>query len=123
MGNIQQIEINRLRAALREKREIAHVAMCIWEHISQNNNLESAFGRKINEIGTVAFRYLIIDMLAPVVELGYRSCNTEHLDPFDWEFVPKFLDELEYVIEDLGWCISNQLAESIAKKVAIHLYC
>jgi len=114
-------------------KEIAYTSMCIWEYISgiEGKGPEAAFNRKRDDIGTVEFRYMIIDVLAPAVNIGWDAIfnerNTWAKDdsgrlwqydgPFDWEFVPSYLDALQSKIEEWGWSITKEQAESIAKGV------
>lgn len=111
-----QNEIKRLRT---ESREIAFVAMCVWEHLDHPARNLSLYAKKREEIGTVAFRYLILDNIAPAIEFGYRAQNgsTEYDAPFDWEYIPEFLDELETVIEEIGWNLTAQQSVKIALKL------
>ncbi len=57
--------------------------------------------------------------MAPAVEAAYDVVKDEYQDPFDWEFVPAFLDLAEPVLSRGLWAITSIEAERIGKEILL----
>ena len=75
------------------------------------------FGRGRN--GACEIRSIVLHILAPAVEAAYDVVKDEYQDPFDWEFVPAFLDLAEPVLSRGLWAITSIEAERIGKEILL----
>lgn len=68
-------------------------AMCLWEEVV--NNLESYPGLADIDGGTPALRWSVME-LAKECDKAYNDLDEDdpmRNEPFDWEFVPRWLSE------------------------------
>lgn len=73
-------------------------AMCIWEEIQDRIRRSKPGDRwwrlMDNCGGACATRDWVVDELLLAVNVGYELASSRGFDePFDWEFVPRFLDK------------------------------
>src|SRR5690606_15605240 len=87
--------------------ETALTAMCIWEAVCSRSETKGDFYRVLCEAhGTGYFRHFALTVLAPAAETAWAATQEQFDEPFDWEFVPLFLECVEpYLItHDLDSC-------------------
>jgi len=73
-----------------------HTAMCIWEEVLDRLNDDYAPQNKWetyrSNFGTATLRQHVIEFARPIEDAWEAMHPDEFDDPFDWEFVPLFLD-------------------------------
>ncbi len=83
----------------RSPEQVLEAAMCVWEHIdqvsSQAGGAETALGRLRADIGSPSMRYyagLIAARVSEAYAIAENGAGGYYDEPFDWHFVPAFLD-------------------------------
>lgn len=102
--------------------ETALTAMCIWEALLERmsgNDCDNVYSQKREEVGACEMRSIVLYLLAPAVETAYEVVKDEYQDPFDWEFVPAFLELAEPVLSRGLWAITSIEAEQIGKEILL----
>lgn len=102
--------------------ETALTAMCIWEALLERmsgKDCDNVYSQKREEVGACEMRSIVLHILAPAVEAAYDVVKDEYQDPFDWEFVPAFLDLAEPVLSRGLWAITSIEAEQIGKEILL----
>lgn len=102
--------------------ETALTAMCIWEALlarMSGKDCDDVYSQKREEVGACEMRSIVLHILAPAVEAAYDVVKDEYQDPFDWEFVPAFLDLAEPVLSRGLWAITSIEAEQIGKEILL----
>lgn len=102
--------------------ETALTAMCIWEALLERmsgKDCDDVYSQKREEVGACEMRSIVLHILAPAVEAAYDVVKDEYQDPFDWEFVPAFLDLAEPVLSRGLWAITSIEAEQIGKEILL----
>lgn len=102
--------------------ETALTAMCIWEALLERlsgKDSDNVYSQKREEVGACEMRSIVLHILAPAVEAAYDFVKDEYQDPFDWEFVPAFLDLVEPVLSRGLWAITSIEAEQIGKEILL----
>lgn len=102
--------------------ETALTAMCIWEALLEcmsGKDCDDVYSQKREEVGACEMRSIVLHILAPAVEAAYNVVKDEYQDPFDWEFVPAFLDLAEPVLSRGLWAIKSIEAEQIGKEILL----
>ncbi|MCZ0866500.1 hypothetical protein O0V09_14910 [Dasania sp. GY-19] len=102
--------------------ETALTAMCIWEALLERmsgKDCDNVYSQKREEVGACEMRSIVLHLLAPAVEAAYEVVKDEYQDPFDWEFVPAFLELAEPVLSRGLWAITSIEAEQIGKEILL----
>jgi hypothetical protein len=102
--------------------ETALTAMCIWEALLERmsgKDCDNVYSQKREEVGACEMRSIVLHLLAPAVEAAYEVVKDEYQDPFDWEFVPSFLELAEPVLSRGLWAITSIEAEQIGKEILL----
>jgi hypothetical protein len=104
-------------------RNIAYVAMCIWEEIIEPVGCpHGALMDAKEQDGTHSMREWVLD-LAPKVEEAWQACQQvedyEGFEDFDWEFVPAFLRECIYDGTKLAPGYVKRMVYRAGEKVAL----
>lgn len=102
--------------------ETALTAMCIWEALLERlsgKDSENVYSQKREEVGACELRSIVLHLLAPAVEAAYDVVKDEYQDPFDWEFVPAFLELAEPVLSRGLWAITTTDAQQIGKAILL----
>ena len=102
--------------------ETALTAMCIWETLLERmsgKDCDNVYSQKREVVGACEMRSIILHLLAPAVEAAYEAVKDEYQDPFDWEFVPAFLELAEPVLSRGLWAITSIEAEQIGKEILL----
>lgn len=102
--------------------ETALTAMCIWEALLERmsgKDCDNVYSQKREEVGACEMRSIVLHLLAPAVETAYEVVKDEYQDPFDWEFVPSFLELAEPVLSRGLWAITSIEAEQIGKEILL----
>lgn len=101
--------------------ETALTAMCLWEALVTNyltsQSSSNAYLIKLEEVGTCQLRSIVLNTLAPAVEVAYSAVSDSYDEPFDWEFVPVFLRFAEPVLACGLFAISTPDAKGIGQKI------
>ena len=104
--------------------EHALTAMCIWESLISTyltkNSASNTYQKKLHEVGLCEMRSIVLNVLAPSVELAYETLSGEFDYPFDIEFVPSFLSHAEPFLTQKTFFISGQHSLEIASRIANH---
>ena len=102
--------------------ETALTAMCIWEALLERmsgKDCDNVYSQKREEVGACEMRSIVLHLLAPADEAAYEVVKDEYQDPFDWEFVPAFLELAEPVLSRGLWAITSIEAEQIGKEILL----
>ena len=104
------------------QQETALTAMCIWETLEKylsGKDYDNVYAKKRLEIGACELRSIVLHFLAPAVEAAYEVVKDEYHEPFDWEFVPSFLDLAETVHSCGLWTMTTAEAKGIGQTILI----
>ena len=102
--------------------ETVLTVMCIWEALLERmsgKDCDNVYSQKREEVGACEMRSIVLHLLAPAVEAAYEVVKDEYQDPFDWEFVPSFLELAEPGLSRGLWAITSIEAEQIGKEILL----
>jgi hypothetical protein len=104
--------------------ELALTSMCVWGElisITATKDTNNAYVRYQQEVGACEMRSLALNTIAPAIESAYKAISEEYHKPFDWEFIPSFLEHAETILVEGLWIISTENAIKIGHTVLAEL--
>ncbi len=110
----------------RSPEQVLEAAMCIWEHIDQvsrqGDGVRSPLGQLRADIGSPSMRYYAGQIAAQGSEayaIAEQAAGGFYDEPFDWHFVPSFLDRAvlvgvgRFTLRDDWRCIARDLGRAL----------
>lgn len=93
--------------------------MCVWEDILPRLcDEESIFAVKQDEVGICELRDIALNVIAPAVDVAYEEVGDDYDLPFDWEFVPAFIELVTPILNSSNpWIIGDDQAKAIGKQI------